>query len=181
MREYRTEAIEEARGAANDFLKEIVENVIAAEGEIRETSIDDYASDGYVSDKSLDLKDAADLLDDLREYEETDSGLWEGQEDPREAVKVMAAFTYRNAVNSLFEDLMTHINETVETAVGTTLFFDFDEWVKSKGKAEGGTLDWRPGISDEEKEDQEEALQEEHENETKETVKKVVIEAIEGW
>ena len=60
-------------------------------------------------DKSYNLQEAAELLDELDEYKETDEGLWEGQE-PRDAIATQAAYTYGAAVMSLFQALIKEIN-----------------------------------------------------------------------
>ena len=54
--------------------------------------------------------DAATLIDQLDEFEETDSGLWQGQSF-KDAIGTCAAFTYGNAVMSEWHDLIERINE----------------------------------------------------------------------
>jgi hypothetical protein len=67
-------------------------------------------------DRDYDLSEAAELLDDLSKFEETDTGLWEGQE-PRRAIATQAAFTYGNAVYSYWRELIDAINDEVEDFV----------------------------------------------------------------
>ena len=43
------------------------------------------------------MQEACEVLTQLDEYEETDSGLWEGL-DMKEALSACAAYTYANAV-----------------------------------------------------------------------------------
>jgi hypothetical protein len=59
------------------------------------------------------LLEAADLLAELGQYEEDDSGLWEGL-SPREAVSAQAAYTYGNAVYSLWQERIEEINSDDE-------------------------------------------------------------------
>ncbi len=65
------------------------------------------------TDRAYNLSDAADILDRLSEFEETDSGLWEGQE-PRDAISAQAAYTYANAVYSEWRDLIEQLEEELE-------------------------------------------------------------------
>jgi Skp family chaperone for outer membrane proteins len=60
--------------------------------------------------------DAATLIDQLDEFEETDSGLWEGQSF-KEAIGTCATFTYGNAVMSEWHDLIERINEEAESII----------------------------------------------------------------
>ena len=70
---------------------------------------------------ATDLQEAAALLDELSKHEETDNGLWEGQE-PREAIATQAAFTYGNAVYAEWTDLIKQINDDADGIAET-----FDE------------------------------------------------------
>jgi hypothetical protein len=120
MGEYNERAEEDARETVSYFIDEIVQEIIerenagTAELQINDLS-DSYHHENHV-DKSYSLKKAAELLDDLSDYEETDSGLWEGQE-PRDAISTMAAFTYGNAVLRKFNDLVEDIYNAINDAV----------------------------------------------------------------
>lgn len=108
----------EAREDANDliqYFKGEVAKQLVDKGEASDDWNNDYPDgDSYFHasyvDKSYSLTKAAELLDQLAEYEETDSGLWEGL-SPREAISVQAAFTYGNAVHFKAKDLIDEINE----------------------------------------------------------------------
>jgi hypothetical protein len=65
------------------------------------------------SDNSFSLQESADILDELGDYEETDSGLWEGC-TPIDAVCMQAAYTYSNAVCSCIDHLLTEISNYAE-------------------------------------------------------------------
>lgn len=67
-------------------------------------------------DKSYSLRDAANVLDQLDEFEETDSGLWEGL-DMKDALSACAAYTYGNAVASEWADLIKQINDEAELII----------------------------------------------------------------
>jgi hypothetical protein len=114
---YRHEAIDDAANMAEEFLDQILEQ-IEDKGEASDDLNNDYSGgDEYHHqsnvDKSYRLLEAAQVLDQLSEFEETDSGLWEGLA-PREAVEAQAAYTYGAAVYSLWTDLIKEINEKVK-------------------------------------------------------------------
>lgn len=120
MSNYYNDAKDDAREAVREFLDEIVDEII--DGENANTAhrwINDF-SDSYHHethvDRDYNLLEAAELLSELREYEADDPGLWQGQE-PRQAIATMAAFTYGNAVNRMFNDLMEDISQAVDHSV----------------------------------------------------------------
>lgn len=109
------EALGDAIDTVANFENEIVEN-LADEGEATEDLLNDYpGGDEYHhethTDKSYSLLEAAHLLTDLDAYEETDSGMWEGIDDPERALEIKAAYTYGNAVMGEFQDLIKELNE----------------------------------------------------------------------
>lgn len=110
---YYDDAKSDAKEAAEYFMDEIVERLeggdTAEDNLLQYNRGDSYHHENHV-DKSYDLKEAAEVLDVLDEYEETDSGLWEGL-NPRDAISAQAAYTYGGAVLSLFDDLIDQINE----------------------------------------------------------------------
>ena len=116
--DYRTDAQSDAAEMAEHFLDEIVEK-LCDDGEASDDFNNDY-DDSYHHeshvDKSYSVKEAVAVLDQLDEHEETDSGLWEGQEWER-VLETKAAFTYGNAVASNWNDLIEKINEAYDDAV----------------------------------------------------------------
>lgn len=115
--DYLADARSDAADAVEHFEDEIVAQLVQhnkASDDMRNDypGGDSYHHENYV-DKMYSLIEAANLLDQLSNYEETDGGLWEGLE-PREAVKAQAAFTYGNAVYSLWRELIEEINKEVE-------------------------------------------------------------------
>lgn len=183
MGEYRKEAIEDAKEAARYFMNEIVEEILDENGTTDKLEISDYSDSYHYEthiDKSYRLKDAAELLDDLHEFEETDSKLWQ-ELSPKDAIEAMAAYTYGNAVASMFKDLMDHVNDAIRDAEGDTLFWSTKDWVEGAA-TKTGVLDWLPtekwdALSEEEQEE----LEEKYQTKLKDQVKKIVKEAIEGW
>jgi hypothetical protein len=113
MADYRKEARSDARDTADYFAEQIIEQLMES-GEASRDLFNDYPDgDAYHHeshvDKDYSLQEAARLLDELSEHEETDSGLWEGLE-PRRAIAAQAAYTYGAAVLSLWSDLIDEIN-----------------------------------------------------------------------
>lgn len=119
-RNYRDEACSDARDMLDHFADEIASQ--ARDGDVSDDINNDYPDgDAYHHeshvDKSYSLLDAAHLLDDLRDDEETDSGLWQGL-DPRDAVSAQAAHTYGNAVASRWRDEIADLNDTLSGEEG---------------------------------------------------------------
>lgn len=113
---YLEEAKDDAARFIGEFEDQIVEQIIYS-SEASDDCLNDYANgDSYHHeshvDKEYDLSESAAILDELSEYEETDSGLWEGLA-PREAISAQAAYTYGAAVYSKAQELIKAINEAV--------------------------------------------------------------------
>lgn len=122
---YRQEAIEEATAAVEENMKEIVDQLWDDGAADVELSYYDREFITTYSDRSYRLLEAAQVLDDLSDYEESDSGLWSGVEDPKEAVGIMAAYTYGNAVAAFFTDDMENVNSDVDDLL-TELRAEYD-------------------------------------------------------
>jgi hypothetical protein len=111
--DYLRDAAGDAADTVRNFADEILEQLLDT-GEASDDLLNDYPNgdawhhQNHV-DKWYSLIDAATLIDQLSHFEETDSGLWEGQQ-PKEAISTCAAFTYGNAVASEWHDLIEEIN-----------------------------------------------------------------------
>lgn len=102
FKNYYNTVNEEAEGLVKEYEEELVSEAETHDFELY-NFFDDLVHQSADSDFTyVDLHDCADILDSSDNVE-TDSGLWEGQE-PIEAVKSMAFFTYRN-------DLMEAVQE----------------------------------------------------------------------
>lgn len=133
MSDYRSQAESDAQDTVSEFSEQIVEQLLE-NGEASDDLLSDYPNgDAYHHESHVDkwysLGDAADLIDELSEFEETDSGLWEGQQ-PKEAIGTCAAFTYGNAVYSEWHDLIEKINEEADTVID-----DYDDQIADAEKA----------------------------------------------
>ena len=112
--DYTAECESDAKEMVKYFVDQIVEQLIETGSASNDynndyAGVDEYHHQSHV-DKEYDLTEAAQILDDLSDHEETDSGLWEGLE-PRKAISCQAAFTYGNAVSSAWNDLIEKIND----------------------------------------------------------------------
>jgi hypothetical protein len=140
MGEYTKEAISDAQDTARNFIEEIAEN-FRTNDTVSDDLNNDYPNgDSYHHeshiDKDYSLSEAAELLDELSDHEETDKGLWEGCE-PRRAIACQAAFTYGNAVYHYWKELIEDINEKREEFFNTVSAMDFaDELELTKEQAE---------------------------------------------
>ncbi len=102
----------EAADGVNRSLDEIVEALLdSGKADFHDVIPLDYFDDG--AGAYCDLSEAAEILDELSDYEETDSGLWSGL-PPREAVCAQAGWTCRNAAQCLAEELLKRINKDEE-------------------------------------------------------------------
>jgi hypothetical protein len=115
--DYSKEAGEDAKEFIENFIEEIIDQLISDGSASTDLNNDYDNGDAFIhetyTDRDYNLQEAAKLLHDLTDYEETDSGLWEGQE-PRQAVATQAAFTYSSAVTSVIIDIIKSINDDEE-------------------------------------------------------------------
>ncbi len=112
---WRQEARDCARNVVEEFIDEIVENLID-DGETPKY-VDDYENgDEILNGETLDqgridtIVEAAECIDEFWNERETDRGLWEGQE-PTEAIKTQADFTFHSVVQSYCCELLRLISE----------------------------------------------------------------------
>lgn len=111
---YRAEAMGDAVECIKHFIDEIVEHILR-DGEASDDLNNDYSDgDSYHHqthvDKAYSLTVAAQIIDELSDDVETDSGLWHGLE-PRDAISCQAAFTYGNGVMRCWSRLISEIND----------------------------------------------------------------------
>jgi hypothetical protein len=72
---------------------------------------DSYHHESHV-DKPYNFEEAAQLIGELSDYEETDTGLWQGM-GMKEAVCACAAYTYGAAVYAMWRELIEDINDNL--------------------------------------------------------------------
>jgi len=114
---YRDEAVYDAKTLVKEQLAEPILEQLGPNGNLMRVfdhdSVYTWVHE-YCIDKSYTLLEAATLLDQLRDYTETDYGLWHCLE-PKDAIAVQAAYTYGNAVQSLARSLVENIGEEYDT------------------------------------------------------------------
>jgi hypothetical protein len=114
MAGYIQSAVDDAKEFAQHLLEQIIEQLVDG-GEASDDYNNDYlGADRYFNesyvDRSYSLQESAELLHELRDFEETDNGLWEGLQ-PEDAIASKAVYTYGNAVGMIFRSLIEEINE----------------------------------------------------------------------
>ncbi len=111
---WMSKAIEDAQDLIKEyFIDEIVQAIVDG-GEASSDIYYDYDNgDGIfhevITDRYYHQSDAIDLIDELYEYEEEDTGIWEGL-DWSGMIQAKAAYTYGNAVMSEWNDIIEEIN-----------------------------------------------------------------------
>jgi hypothetical protein len=120
-KDWNAEALEDAWDMVDNFFDEILEQAIVEP--VSNDLFNDYESgDSYHCENNQpslhNLVEAAEILDQLDDYEESDWGLWESYTDPKEAVCIQASYTVANAVMHYWGEIIKEINE----------FLDMWEW-----------------------------------------------------
>ena len=119
--DYLRKAADDAGETVRNFADEILEALLDI-GEASDDLLNDYPNgDAYHHephvDKWYDFADAAAVIGELADFEETDSGLWHGQ-DMKTAVATCAAYTYGNAVYDEWRKKIEQINEEGSEIIG---------------------------------------------------------------
>lgn len=124
------------------LLDEIVAEVLEKKGPTDKVHNTDYPS-GDIRVPAIptySLWDAADVLEELNEFEETDSAYWEGK-GVREALKIAASLTYRNAVRAHFTKIIDVLND----ALGNMeIPWTLEDRYRIENELETGVLEWDP-------------------------------------
>lgn len=106
--------LEKVQDIVKELLEEHVDDIVEQYlEEFRAEESADHYDESYIHE-SLDtgdrgLKECAEILEELSEYEVDDEGLWEGRK-PVQAIESMAFFTMRNAAESKFREAVAEIN-----------------------------------------------------------------------
>jgi hypothetical protein len=114
-RDWRQEAKDDAKAMAMHYLDEMVE-MLCSGSDVSDDILNDYTCgdsyhhEAHIDRESYSLLEAAELLDELSEHTETDSGLWQDM-SPMNAIGCQANYTYGNAVASAWRRIVEEINE----------------------------------------------------------------------
>jgi len=141
---YLRKAADDAADTIRNFEDEILEQLLDS-GKASDDLLNDYPKgDAWHHechvDKCYSLQEAAELIDQLAEHKETDSGLWEGQQ-PKEAIGACAAFTYGNAVYAEWRELIEKINDEAAEIIA-----DYDERIEEGEEAAESDEDENPDV-----------------------------------
>lgn len=108
--DYLEEAQEDVKDMALEFLEEITQALL--DGDLCSWKLlGSSPIDSYLYEEAREfysLIEAAECLDQLSDYEETDSGLWQNL-PPKEAVLVQASYTYKNAIVSFWGGVIEEV------------------------------------------------------------------------
>ena len=129
LREASDDACETIRNFADEILEQLLDSGKASDDLLNDYPNGDSWHHECHVDKWYSLTDAAELIDQLSDYEETDSGLWDGQQ-PKEAIGTCAAFTYGNAVYNEWHEHIEQINEEADAIID-----DFDDKIRDAESA----------------------------------------------
>jgi hypothetical protein len=115
MGDWLKKAEADARECVVNYMDTVCE--MARNGEVSNDLLNDYPNgDSYHHeahvDYDYDLIEAGEILRELGEWEETDSGLWQGME-PRRGVAAQAAYTYGNCVYHKWQELVEELNRVL--------------------------------------------------------------------
>lgn len=105
----------DARMLVTDYFMDEIVNQLIENGQASDDYNNNYKNGDSIFhetivDQSYSVNEAIELLGDLSEFEEEDSGLWEGQ-DWEQILSIKAAYTYGNAVYDIWSKLIEEINE----------------------------------------------------------------------
>ena len=108
----------DARNILSDHIEEIAKMLID-DGEASTDLYNDYDDmDSRISESDdywRNPEEAIETIDELSEFEEEDSGLWEGCSDYREILNAIAHYTYTNALYNEIESMIESINDTIDS------------------------------------------------------------------
>jgi hypothetical protein len=115
---WNEKADEDAKEFIRDYLLDEIIEQLMEDGEFGEDIRNDFANGDSsfhetIVDRYYNDKEAIDLISDLYEYEETDSGIWEGL-DWSKVLSSKAAWTYGNAVYDKATEILNEIREKIE-------------------------------------------------------------------
>lgn len=121
MGRWKEEAMQDAKNIVGEEAEDICERLVRYAGQInrRKGSLDENLDRGVnelYGHEPGSLAAAAEMLDDLSDFEETDSGLFMVKGDIRKSLEACACFTYQNAVRHHIGKVLDAIEEDAALA-----------------------------------------------------------------
>jgi len=108
----------DAQDIISDYIEEIAKMLID-DGEASTDLYNDYSDMDSRISESDDYwrrpEEAIETIDELSEFEEEDSGLWEGCRDHRKILSAIAHYTYTNTLYAEIESMIKSINDTLDS------------------------------------------------------------------
>ena len=108
----------DAQNIISNYIEEIAKMLID-DGEASTDLYNDYNNmDANISESDSyghNPSDAIEIIDELSEFEEEDSGLWGGCRDYREILSAIAHYTYTNALYAEIESMIESIDDTLDS------------------------------------------------------------------
>jgi len=108
----------DAQDIISNYIEEIAKMLID-DGEASTDLYNDYNDmDSRISESDdywRNPEEAIETIDELSEFEEEDSGLWEGCSDYSEILNAIAHYTYQNALYHEIESMIENINDTLDS------------------------------------------------------------------
>jgi len=123
LQEASNDAGETIHNFADEILEQLLDDGLASKDLLNDYPDGDSWHHASHVDKDYSLHDATTILDQLDEFKETDSGLWEGQ-SLKEAISTCAAYTYGHAVYNEWTELIEKINQDAAFIID-----DFDDQI----------------------------------------------------
>lgn len=110
--------VAEVKDCLKDFIDEYTDSIVQQVKHGKTVIIDQdfyLSASEYIHEKithkfDLSISEAADLINTLEDYEETDEGLWQG-ERPSQAIRSMAAATFTKAFIHAFNSFSVTLRE----------------------------------------------------------------------
>ena len=107
---------------ANDIISDYIEEIakmLIDDGEASTDLCNDYNDmDSRISESDdywRNPEEAIETIDELSEFEEEDSGLWDGSSNYRDILNTIAHYTYTNALYAEIESMIESINDTLDS------------------------------------------------------------------
>jgi hypothetical protein len=107
---------------ANDIISDYIEEIakmLIDDGEASTDLYNDYNDmDSQISESDdywRNPVEAIETIDELSEFDEEDSGLWDRSSDYRDILNAKAHYTYTNAVYHEIESMIESINDTIDS------------------------------------------------------------------
>jgi hypothetical protein len=107
--DYKKNAERDAWDAVDEHIDDIIDDLESGDAEKDPSWLYDHAHESW-NQAEYSLAEAAELLDQLADHEETDEGMWQGQ-SPRVAISTQASFTYRNACVHEYGEIIETVND----------------------------------------------------------------------